>query len=113
MPVLKIKKNGSWVKVLGAISDGAVTPKLTTISLLANAWEGTSSPYYQVVECNCATECSKIDLLPNPEQVDWLQSKGIALMALNNNGVVVVSAMGGKPAIDCTISALVTEVSIV
>lgn len=113
MPVLKIKKNGSWVDVWGATNSSAVMPKLTTILLSANAWEGTSSPYSQVVNCHCATECSKIDLQPTPEQIDELQSEAIALMATNNTGTVIVYAIGGKPAHDYTISALVTEVSVV
>lgn len=117
MPVLKIKKNGLWVEVWGASSggsgDAAYAPLLTTITMLSSAWQGSENPYYQVVTCNGVNENSKIDLQPTPSQIVNLQDEEISLMAVNNNGVVTIYAIGGKPTSDYTMNALITEVTIV
>lgn len=113
MPVLKIKKaDGTWQEVWGALSSGggAAAPKLTTITMLASAWEGSSHPYSQVVECSGVNANSKLDLQPTPTQIVELQDTGISLMATNNNGVVTVYAIGNKPTSDYTMDVLITEV---
>ena len=117
MPVLKIKKNGSWVEVWGAtsdISDGNVSaPKLTTITIPASNWEGSASPYSQVVTVNGVNQNSKLDLQPTPTQIVELQDAEISLMLTNTNGIVTVWAIGGKLDIDYTIDVLITEVTVV
>lgn len=117
MPVLKIKKNGSWQEVWGALSggsgDGASIPKLTSITMLASAWSGNNNPYYQVVACNGVNVNSKLDLQPTPAQIVELQDSEISLMATNSNGTVTVYAIGGKPTSDMTMDVLITEVVIV
>ena len=117
MPVLKIKKaDGTWKEVWGALSDvsgGASAPKLTTITMFANAWEGDSAPYSQMVECNGVNVNSKLDLQPTPNQIVELQDAEISLMAANNNGVVTVYAFNGKPESDMVMNVLITEVTIV
>jgi hypothetical protein len=114
MPVLKIKKNGSWVEVWGSISGGstggAAAPKLTNITIPAAHWVGSVSPYSQVVLCNGVNVNSKLDLQPTPTQIVELQDAEISLVATNNNGVVTVYAIGNKPASDYTMQMLITEV---
>ena len=90
-----------------------VLPRVATITLSANAWIGSSHPYSQVVNVATATASSKIDLQPTAQQIVSLQDEDIALIAQNNNGVVTVYALGGKPKLDYTMQILLTEVSFV
>lgn len=118
MPVLKIKKtDGTWQEVWGALTDvsggSAAAPKLTSITMPAANWSGTSNPYSQVVTCNGVNVNSKLDLQPTPTQIVELQDAEISLMATNNNGVVTVWAIGNKPTSDYTMDVLITEVVVV
>lgn len=116
MPVLKIKKDGSWVEVWGALSDGgssAVNSKLTTITMPASSWQGSSNPYSQVVACSGVNVNSKLDLQPTPVQIVELQDAEISLMLTNNNGTVTAWAIGGVPTKDYTMDVLITEVAVV
>ena len=115
MPVLKIKKNGSWVEVWGAITDSSTDtkPKLTTIAMPSSGWKGSSNPYYQVVVCNGVNAHSKLDLQPTPTQIVELQDAEISLMATNDNGIVTVYAIGGKPTSNYTMDVLITEVDVI
>lgn len=117
MPVLKIKKtDGTWQEVWGCMSTGtggADAPKLTSITMLATNWSGSSNPYSQVVACNGVNVNSKLDLQPTPAQIVELQDAEISLMATNNNGVVTVWAIGNKPTSDYTMDVLITEVVVV
>ena len=101
-----------WVDVDAAIQAYMQNfmPKHTTISLPAAKWTGSANPYSQVVTVNGATANSKIDLQPTALQIVELQNADIALMADNNNGVITVYALGGKPKVDYTMQALITEV---
>jgi hypothetical protein len=116
MPVLKIKKtDGTWQEVWGALGSGgsgggADAPKLTTITMPASGWQGSSNPYSQVVACNGVNANSKLDLQPTPAQIVQLQDAEISLMATNNNGVVTVYAIGNKPTVNYTMDVLITEV---
>lgn len=117
MPVLKIKKtDGSWQEVWGCMSTGSGgtdAPKLTSITMSAANWSGTSNPYSQVVVCNGVNVNSKLDLQPTPAQIVELQDAEISLMLTNNQGAVTAWAIGGKPTKDYTIDVLITEVTIV
>ena len=42
---------------------------LRHVTLLADAWEGTASPYSQVVTIEGVTENSQVDLTPSVEQL--------------------------------------------
>lgn len=90
-------------------------PKVTTISLPATNWVGDSNPYFQIVTetVNGITENSKIDLQPTAMQVVELQDMDIALMIENNDGTIIVYALGGKPTIDYEMQILITEVTVV
>lgn len=88
----------------------AIIPKCTNITLPAANWTGNANPYSQVVVVNGATTNSKIDLQPTALQIVELQNTDIALMVDNNDGVITVYALGGKPTVDYTMQALITEV---
>lgn len=116
MPVLKIKKaDGTWQEVWGAIAETAPTnaPKLTRITILAEAWIGSGDLYSQVVSCNGVNVNSKLDLQPTPVQIVELQDAEISLMATNSNGTVTLWAIGNKPTVDYTMDVLITEVTTV
>lgn len=117
MPVLKIKKtDGTWQEVWGCMSTGtgsADAPKLTSITMPASGWQGSSNPYSQVVACNGVNVNSKLDLQPTPTQIVELQYAEISLMLTNNNGVVTAWAIGGKPTKNYTMDVLITEVTVV
>ena len=119
MSVLKIKKNGSWVEVWGGAGSGtggsgnANAPRLTTITLLADAWIGNAEPYSQVVSCRGVNVNSKVDLQPTPAQISELQDAEISLMATNTNGVVTVYSLNDKPSIDMEIQVLITDVEVI
>jgi hypothetical protein len=89
----------------------ALTPKLSTGTLLAADWVGENNPYSQVVAINGVTVNSKVDLQPTAMQVVELQRTDIALMTENHDGVVTVYALGGKPTVDYTMPVLLTEVT--
>jgi hypothetical protein len=117
MPVLKIKKaDNTWQEVWGCMSAGsgdAVAPKLTSITMSANAWTGSNNPYSQVVTCSGVNVNSKLDLQPTPTQIVELQDAEISLMLTNTNGVVTAWAIGGKPTNNYTMDVLITEVTVV
>ena len=92
----------------GATSDG---PIISSVTLSADAWKGAASPYYQVVTITGATSNSKVDLQPTAEQTKELQDEDIAFVAENNDGIVTVYAINGKPETDYTIQVQLTEVT--
>lgn len=115
MPVLKIRKNGSWVEVWGALSStsGGSMPKLATITIPASGWGGESSPYSQVIAVAGVNANSKLDLQPTSAQISELQEAEISLMAVNNNGVVTIYSFNGKPTSDYEMQLLITDVEVI
>ena len=87
--------------------------KLTAVTMLADAWEGDSMPYSQIITCNGATANSKIDLQPTAVQIVELQNNETTLMLQNDNGVVTAWAIGNKPTQNYTMQVLMTEVVVV
>lgn len=85
---------------------------LTSVTLLASAWQGSNNLYSQVVTINGTTENSKVDLLPSVEQLAIFYKKDLAFVTENEGGVVTVYAIGDKPTNDYTIQAQVTEVNV-
>ena len=81
-----------------------------SVTLLADAWEGTASPYSQVVTIDGVTQYSKIDLQPDAEQLSIFYEKDVAFIAENENGVVTVLCIGQKPMNDYVVQATMTEV---
>lgn len=81
-----------------------------SITLLADAWEGDTTPYSQVVTIDGATKYSKIDLQPDAEQLSIFYEKDVAFLAENENGVVTILCIGQKPVNDYTVQVTMTEV---
>ena len=85
--------------------------KNSTISLPASGWTTATNVYSQVVSVAGATANSKVDIYPTPEQLIELQSAGIALVAVNEDGVVTVYAINNKPTSDYSMQVTLTEVN--
>jgi hypothetical protein len=104
--------NGITVKMEGPFgSVGGTTVKLTQIQIPAASWKGATSPYSQVVEVDGISVNSRVDLLPDTEQVEMMRSHGIALMAGNDAGIVTIYAIGEKPVDDLFVAATILEVT--
>lgn len=88
-----------------------ISDKISTISLPASGWTAATNVYSQVVAVSGATANSKVDIYPTPEQLVELQSAGIALVAVNEDGVVTVYAINNKPTADYAVQVTLTEVN--
>ena len=85
--------------------------KTATIALPASGWTEATNIYSQIVAVDGATTNSKIDLYPTPEQLIELQSAGVALVAVNEDGIVTVYALNNKPTSDYSMQVTLTEVN--
>lgn len=88
------------------------TSRLGYITILANNWVGTESPYSQRVTVDGVTENSQVDLTPSVEQLSVFHKKDLAFVTENENGAVTVYAVGQKPENDYTIQVTITEVTV-
>ena len=84
--------------------------RISYIELFADNWEGTESPYSQVVDLYDVTEYSKVDLNPSVEQLAVFHEKDISFVAENDRGLVTVYCIGQKPAEDYYMQVTLTEV---
>lgn len=89
----------------------ATNARIGHVTLLASKWEGTSSPYSQVVTIDGVTKNSQVDLTPSIEQLEIYSKKDLTFVAENENGVVTVYAIGDKPLNDYIMQVTITEVS--
>ena len=82
------------------------------ITLPSKSWKisDDGSCYTQAVTVEGATEFTKIDLQPTPQQMVTLIGFGITIFIANEGGKITAYAVGGAPAIDMTIQAQKTEV---
>ena len=88
---------------------GSIAIRAVELTLPQDAWKGAVSPWSQTVEVPGAGLTSKIDLQPDPEQLEQMRCAGLALAAVNDNGLVTVLAFGARPGEDMTLQATVTE----
>lgn len=86
--------------------------KIGYVTIFANKWVGTTSPYSQVVTVDGATKNSQVDLTPSVDQLAVFYQKDLAFVTENEDGVVIVYAIGQKPTNDYTIQVTITEVSV-
>ena len=84
--------------------------KIGYVTLSANKWVGSASPYSQVVSVSGTTENSQVDLTPSVEQLSVFWEKDLAFVTENDGGTVTVYAIGQKPLNDYTIQVTITEV---
>lgn len=80
------------------------------VTLTANGWTGSASPYSQVVSIPGVTEHSKVDLQPSTEQLAIFHEKDLTFVTENENGVITVFCVGQKPTNNYTMQVTVTEV---
>lgn len=96
-------------EIFAAMKFGGVS-YTSSISLPAAGWQGTESPYSQVVSINGTTEYSKVDINPSVEQLAIFHQKDIAFVTENEDGVITVYCIGQKPTNDYTMQVTITEV---
>lgn len=84
--------------------------KVSQITLLASAWEGSDRLYSQVVFIDGVTPYSQVDLKPSAEQLTVFHEKDLAFSTENEDGVVTVYAVGDRPTNDYTMQVSITEV---
>ena len=105
MGILKtLTVNGKTYKVTSTAATSSVT-------LHASAWEGSGNRYSQAAGILGVSETTQVDLTPSEEQLAIFYDKSLALVAVNEGGLVTVYAIGQKPERDYTIQVTLTEVS--
>ena len=90
--------------------DNKFSTKTASVTLAADSWTGTESPYSQVVTIDGVTANSKVDLNPTGEQLNSIATNRTILNTANDNGTVTVYAVGNKPTEDYTMQVTITEV---
>ena len=90
--------------------DNKFSTKTASVTLVADSWTGTESPYSQVVTIDGVTANSKVDLNPTGEQLNSLAINRTILNTANDNGTVTVYAVGNKPTENYTMQVTITEV---
>ena len=90
---------------------GGSSARIGEVTLFANAWVGSASPYSQVVSLDDVTENSQVDLTPSVQQLAAFYEKDVTFVTENDGGVVTVYAIGQKPQQSYTIQVTITEVA--
>lgn len=98
---------GITVTLAGPFGGTGAAQRLKTLTLPAAAWKGAASPYSQVTAVEGISISSRVDLLPDYQQLGRLRC---ILTAENDGGTVTVYAIGEKPEEDLTLQAALTEV---
>ena len=91
---------------------GSSSVRIGEVTLFADRWIGSESPYSQIVEIEGVTENSQVDLTPGVEQLVIFHDKDIMLTTENEGGIVTVYVIGQKPQNDYTIQVTITEVNV-
>ena len=81
------------------------------VSLASSKWQGTGSPYSQVVSIDGVTKNSRVDLNPSVDQLAIFHEKDITFVTENVDGVVTVYCIGQKPADNYLMQVTITEVT--
>ena len=110
---VQIDPNGEALTIdqmIGAYLAKAI--RISSVTLFADKWVGTESPYSQVVSIDNITENTQVDLTPSANQLAIFHNKDLAFVTENENGVVTVYAIGQKPQNDYVMQVTLTEVNI-
>lgn len=83
----------------------ALVTRMVMINLRSDNWIEDGDVFCQIVPIANITENSKVDLQLTPAQLVWLQDEEIAFTTKNDNGIVTVYAIGGKPLSDFTVES--------
>ena len=87
------------------------TETIVMITLSASDWSATDDAddmYVQSIYINNITTTSRVNLYLNAEQIAELQDANITFTTENDNGVVKVYAIGGKPSKDYEVQASIS-----
>jgi hypothetical protein len=98
------------LEMLMGITDSQ-TSKISSVTLFADRWYGSTSHYSQVVSVSGATRKSKIDLNPTVEQLEIFYNKDVTFVIENDNGVLTAHCIGQKPTSNYTMQVTITEVA--
>ena len=116
VPRLKIGNGVDDYSALPYLStDSFVLPTYAYVELPSDKWVLVSENRWgqeATVHNAVITECSKVDLQPDVEQLSIFYKKDIAFVTENEGGKVTVFCIGQKPIDNYTIQATVTEVAI-
>lgn len=96
--------------IVNEVAENVTTARIGTVTISADKWTGTSSPYAQVVTVEGVTKKSQVDLTPSDAQLAIFHEKDLAFVTSNYRGVVTVSAIGQKPMNDYEMQVTITEV---
>lgn len=86
--------------------------RVSHITVYANKWVGTASPFTQVVTVDGVTASSQVNIKLSAEQIELFRQKDITFSTENDGGVVTVFCVGQKPTADYTIQVNIMEVVI-
>lgn len=103
------EKEALLTEILQSIK--GASSRISYVNLLSANWQGTASPYSQVVSIDGITEYSKVDLNPSVEQLAIFHDKDIEFVTENEDGVVTVYCIGQKPAANYEMQVTITEVN--
>ena len=103
----------AWERINVKLNELQTKPKAVTINLPASSWVEEGSVYKQTVSISSVTSNSQVDLRPSQAQLQDMLTSGVSLMTANDNGTVTVFSIGGVPASDYSIQAIISEVNVV
>lgn len=93
-----------------ALAIGGGSARVAYVDLLTEGWAGEASPYSQIVSIDGTTKRSQVYLTPSVEQLAIFHEKDIAFVTENDDGTIIVYAIGQKPTNDYTMQVTITEV---
>ena len=103
----KIDANFGEVVVIGSANN----IRLAEVELHADKWSSNENLHSQVVSIEGVTKNTQVDLTPTVEQLASFYYKDMALVAVNEGGVVTVYVIGQRPLNDYVMQVTLTEVS--
>lgn len=110
-----VRMDGPYAGGGGGAEGGGSLVKLATISALASAWKGGTSPYSQDIHVDGISVNSVVEINLNTDQIEQIRSenKNIAFTTVNVGGVVTLIAIGSKPSKDLVFQAKIVDVLVV
>ena len=106
-------RNGSNSYDIVGGSGGNSNKRIGWLTVYADKWEGTSSPFTQIVTVDGVTNYTQVDITPTAEQYSMMKTEKVSFVAKNRGGVVTVEAECiTPPSHDYTFQVTLSEVNI-